>query len=85
MSVKCIGVRPYEFKPEDRTEKLTGYTIWFADEPDGSYGIIPFKVSLSQAKWAEILGRMSPQECVGCEFTLSYNRYGRVSGMDLVE
>lgn len=82
---ECIGIRSYDFQPENSKDKLAGYTLWFAETPDGAHGIIPFKVSLSNAKFSEIFGRMKPQELVGCKFNLFFNRLGRLASADLAE
>ncbi|WMJ84282.1 hypothetical protein ACS3UN_08005 [Oscillospiraceae bacterium LTW-04] len=87
----CVGVSRYAFKPDDKPDVLTGFTIWLLEErenvvgePEKYFGAIPFKVSLSDDRYAVLaaqLGIASPHDLVGNRWAPTYNRFGKVEAL----
>lgn len=87
----CVGVSRYAFKPDDKPDVLTGFTVWLLEnkenpigEPEKYYGAIPFKVSFSDDRYAVIaanLGLSSPFDLVGKHWAPTYNRFGKVEAL----
>ena len=70
--MKVIGKKDYQFQAENGTT-YTGMTFHCTEPLEGGEGEIGFKVSLSDAKYAQ-LGYVP---AIGDEVTVLYNRYGK--------
>lgn len=77
--MKIIGIRPSSFKG-DKGEEITGKNIYMTYPLDKGTGLGCERVFLTDAKIAG--WEYKPQ--VGHEVKLSYNRFGRCDGMELV-
>ena len=77
--MKIIGIRPSSFKG-DKGEEITGKNIYMTYPLDKGVGLGAERVFITDAKMAG--WDYKPQ--VGQEVKLSYNRFGRCDGMELV-
>lgn len=73
---KIVGIRPSSFKGNDGMEVI-GKNIYLTEPLDKGEGLATDRVFLTDAKLADWVYKPA----VGDEVEISYNRYGRVSGM----
>ena len=73
---KIVGIRPSSFKGNDGAE-VNGQNIYLTEPLDNGEGLATDRVFLTNAK----LAGWAYKPVVGDEVEISYNRYGRVSGM----
>ena len=73
---KIVGIRPSSFKGNDGME-VNGQNIYLTEPLDKGEGLATDRVFLTNAKLAD----WAYKPVVGDEVEISYNRYGRVSGM----
>lgn len=77
---KVIGIRPSSFKGDDGTQ-VSGKNIYLTEPLQNGEGLAADRVFVTDAK----LRQWPYQPKVGDEVRLSYNRYGRCSGMEKVQ
>lgn len=73
---KIVGIRSSSFKGSDGTD-VTGVNIYLTEPLENGQGLATDRVFLTEAK----LSQWAYKPVVGDEVDISYNRYGRVSGM----
>lgn len=73
---KIVGIRPSSFKGTDGTE-ISGKNIYLTEPLDKGEGLATDRVFITDKKLAE----WPYKPAVGDEVNLSYNRFGKCSGM----
>lgn len=73
---KIVGIRPSSFTGSDGSQ-ISGKNIYLTEPLDKGEGLATDRVFITDAKLAD----WTYKPAVGDEVNLSYNRYGRCSGM----
>lgn len=82
-----LGVRSYDFTDKETGRQVQGATWWFAETGQShAFGMIPFKVSMSNETMAQFLPKIGYQLSdlslyAGKQCELTFGRYNRLDSI----
>lgn len=80
MSYKILGIRRLDYTNKSGRPVL-GYSVHFGETQKDAFGLMVFSSFLSDERMKPVLAKFSPQDLVGKECELTYNRYGNLEGL----
>lgn len=83
--IKVIGIRRLDYKNKDG-RSVKGYSFYLSEDVENVIGVSAFNSFLSDEAIQPLLNVVgSAEKLLGMNVDLSYNRYGRLTGMKVVK
>lgn len=83
--IKVIGIRRLDYKNKDG-RSVKGYSFYLSEDVENVIGVSAFNSFLSDEAIQPLLNVVgSAEKLLGMNVDLSYNRYGRLTGMKVIK
>lgn len=83
--IKVIGIRRLDYKNKDG-RAVKGYSFYLSEDVENVIGVTAFNSFLSDEAIQPLLNVVgSAEKLLGMNVDLSYNRYGRLTGMKVIK